>query len=189
MAVTVDASVGGASANSYLTVADADAIADLRLGTLAWEGATVTTDDKGRALIAATAYLDQLSWIGAKASTAQALLWPRSDVECGDKVYASNVIPSEVKAGTFDLANALLATPALLTPSPSGFNELIPGIPNANLKRATVDVLTVEFQSPGAGAPAARNALTMLPHLIDLFGCLCLSSARGSVGTIRTVRS
>jgi len=189
MAVTVDASIGGASSNSYLTIADADAIADLRLGTLAWEGATVTTDDKGRALIAATAYLDQLSWIGAKASTSQALLWPRSDVECGDKVYGSAVIPSEVKAGTFDLANALLTTPTLLMPAPAGFNELIPGIPNASLKRATVDVLSVEFQSLGAGAPAARNALTMLPHLVDLFGCLCLSAPRGSVGMIRSVRS
>ena len=189
MAVTVDASVGGAASNSYLTVAAADAIADLQLGTLTWEGATVTTDDKSRALIAATAYLDQLSWIGSKASTAQALLWPRSDVECGDKVYASDVLPAELTRGTFDLANALLATPTLLTPAPAGFSELIPGIPNANLKRATVDVLTVEFQTPGAGAPAARNALTMLPHLIDLFGCLCLSSPRGSVGTIRTVRS
>ena len=189
MTVTIDASVGGANSNSYLTVADADAIAGLRLGTLAWEAATVTTDDKGRALIAATAYLDQLQWIGAKASTAQALLWPRSDVSCGDKLYASNIIPPEVKAGTFDLANALLTTPALLTPSPAGFGELIPGIPNANLKRATVDVLTVEFQSPGAGAPNSRNALTMLPHLVDLFGCLCLSAPRGSVGTIRTVRS
>lgn len=189
MTVTVDASVGGVSANSYLTVADANAIADLRLGTLAWEAATVTTDDKGRALIAATGYIDQLLWIGEKASTAQALLWPRSDAECGDKLYAGSVIPAEIKAGTFDLANALLTTPALLTPAPAGFNELIPGIPNANLKRATVDVLTVEFQSPGTGAPAARNALTMLPHLVDLFGCLCLSAPRGSVGTIRTVRS
>lgn len=189
MTVTIDASVGGASANSYLTVADANAIADLRLGTLAWEGATVTTDDKSRALIAATAYLDQLLWIGSKASTAQALLWPRSDAECGDKAYSSSVIPSEIKTGTFDLANALLTTPSLLMPAPAAFGELIPGIPNANLRRATVDVLTVEFQSPGTGAPAARNALTMLPHLIDLFGCLCLSSARGSVGTIRTVRS
>jgi hypothetical protein len=189
MTVTIDASVGGANANSYLTVADADAIANLRLGTLAWEAATVTTDDKARALIAATGYLDQLQWIGDKATTAQALLWPRSGAECGDKVHSSSIIPPEIQDGTFDLANALLTTPTLLTPSPAGFNELIPGIPNANLKRATVDVLTVEFQSPGTGAPAARNALTMMPHLIDLFGCLCLSAPRGSVGLIRTVRS
>ena len=76
MTVTVIATAGSSSANSYLTVAAADGLADDRLGTLAW--ATATTDNKGRALITATRYLDQLEWLGSRASTTQALAWPRS---------------------------------------------------------------------------------------------------------------
>ena len=71
MTVTVTATVGSSSANSYLTVAQADDLANDYLGTLAWSSAT--TDNKGRALIMATRYLDELQWIGTRASTTQSL--------------------------------------------------------------------------------------------------------------------
>jgi len=186
MTVTVDATIGGAAANSYLTVADADAIAEYRLGTLAWS--TATTDNKGRALIQATAYLDQLGYIGSKATTTQALLWPRSDAACGEWSFTSLVIPGPVKTATFDLANELLTTPTLLTGGNASLNELIPGIPNADLKSASIDVLSVEFRG-GGGAPIVRDCLTALPSLVGILGCLTTSSAQSGSGTIRAVRS
>ncbi|NBV46900.1 MAG: hypothetical protein EBR86_15000 [Planctomycetia bacterium] len=185
MTVTVDATIGGAAANSYLTVADADAIAEYRLGTLAWS--TATTDDKGRALIQATAYLDQLGYIGSKATTTQALLWPRDYAECGDWSFTNAVIPGPVKTATFDLANELLTTPTLLTGGNASLNELIPGIPNADLKSASIDVLSVEFR--GGGAPIVRDCLTALPSLVGILGCLTTSSPQSGSGTIRAVRS
>jgi hypothetical protein len=51
MPATIDATVGGAAANSYLTIAAADAIVETVPGTTAW--ATATTDQKTRALITA----------------------------------------------------------------------------------------------------------------------------------------
>jgi hypothetical protein len=185
MPVTVVATVGASDANSYLSVAAADSIAGTMLSTLKW--GTATTDEKGKALIAATRYLDQLDWVGSKASTTQALLWPREEATCGEKSYANNVIPDEVKYATFDLADALLNDTTLLKPANAGLAELIPGIPNADLKSASVDVLRVDFRD--GGAPKVQNALTVLPHLVGVLGCLCLSSPSTSVGRVAVLRS
>jgi hypothetical protein len=187
MPVTVVATPGASDANSYLTVAAGDAIAGMMLGTRGW--GTATSDDKAKALIGATRYLDQLQWIGSKASSTQALLWPRQDAACGEKNYGSTEIPREVELACFDLADALLETPTLLTAGPSGAGELIPGIPNADLKSASVDVLRVEFKDTGSGSPQQKNALSVLPHLVGLLGCLCLSRPLSSSRSIPVLRS
>jgi hypothetical protein len=185
MTVTLVATVGASNANSYLSLAAADAIAATMLQTKGWNDAT--TDEKSKALIAATRYLDQLEWIGSKTDPTQALLWPRVDASCGEKSYATDVIPEEVKYATFDLADSLLINPSLVTASPAGSNELIPGIPNADLKSASVDVIRVEFKS--TGSPAQINALNALPHLVGVLGCLCLSKPLSSVGRVAVLRS
>ena len=84
-APAIVATAGSASANSYLSVASADTIANGMVGTLAWS--TATSDDKARALITATNGLETLEWIGTRTSATQALSWPRTDATCGDKVY------------------------------------------------------------------------------------------------------
>lgn len=187
MTVTVVATSGAANANSYLTVAAADSIANTMIATLKWS--TATTDNKGRALITATRYLDQLGWIGDRATTTQALAWPRSDASCGEKAYDDDEIPAEVQYATFDLADALLNDPTLFNTSNAGLGELIPGIPNASLKSARVDVLAVEFKDGGSGAPVVKNALTVLPHLVGMLGCLTTSSINTTVGQIAVLRS
>lgn len=76
MAVTVITTVGGATSNSYLSVADATALLDLRLGSSAWTDAN--TDDKGRALIMATKDIDGNRFSGYPIASDQALEWPRN---------------------------------------------------------------------------------------------------------------
>jgi hypothetical protein len=185
MTVTVVATVGSASANSYLTVAEGDGIADLYLGTLNWTSAS--TDNKGRALIMATRYLDELTYIGEKVTTTQALLWPRTDASCGDWTVTTTEVPQPIRQATFDLAEALLGDSTLLSAPGAGSSELIPGIPNANLKRARVDVIDVEFNS--VQQAESKNALNVVPHLKQVLGCLCLSKASSSVGAVQVLRS
>lgn len=184
MTVTVTATVGSASANSYITVATGDDMTGLYLGTLAWSSAS--TDNKGRALIMATRYLDELDWIGSRASTTQALAWPRNDAECGELSYANSVIPQPIKQACFDLAEALLSSPTLLGGSGAGNAELIPGIPNASLRSASVDVISVQFKD--GAVPNSQNALNVLPHLRQVLGCLCLSKPVGAGGAVRVLR-
>jgi len=185
MTITVVATVGSASANSYLTVAEGDGIADLYLGTLNWTSAS--TDNKGRALIMATRYLDELTYIGEKVTTTQALLWPRTDASCGDWTVTTTEVPQPIRQATFDLAEALLGDSTLLSAAGAGSSELIPGIPNANLRRARVDVIDVEFNS--VQQAESKNALNVVPHLKQVLGCLCLSKASSSVGTVQVLRS
>ena len=85
MAVTIDATAGGANANSYLTLADAQTIIDGMVedaDVTAW--ASATTDQKNRALYTATQRLDRERFIGARATDTQALQWPRTGVRKPD---------------------------------------------------------------------------------------------------------
>jgi len=85
MAVTIDATVGGENANSYLTLEAAEAIIGGFVqddDVVAW--ASATTDQKNRALVSATQRLDRERFLGARATDTQALQWPRTGVRKPD---------------------------------------------------------------------------------------------------------
>ena len=85
MAVTIDATAGDTSANSYITLSDAQAIVDGMVedaDVTAW--ASATDDQKNRALYTATQRLDRERFIGARATDTQALQWPRTGVRKPD---------------------------------------------------------------------------------------------------------
>jgi len=85
MAITIDATVGGANANSYLTLAAAELIIEGFVqddDVVAW--ASATTDQKNRALYSATQRLDRERFLGARATDTQALQWPRTGVRKPD---------------------------------------------------------------------------------------------------------
>lgn len=104
MAITIDATAGGASANSYLTLADAQAIVDGLIeddDVVAW--GTATTDQKNRALYTATQRLDRERFLGARATDTQALQWPRTGVRKPDtyvNTYATG-FPFRISADYF----------------------------------------------------------------------------------------
>lgn len=187
MAASINSTPGSATANSYLTISDASAIADTMLGTLAWT--TATTDQRTRALISATNGLETLAWIGERTTTTQALSWPRTGAACGDKNYADDEIPREVELAAFDLAEALLSDPVLLRSSAGGGGELVPGVPNRDLSRLKLDVMEIEWR-PDVATSGAKpvTPLTVLPHLASILGCLSTSGTGAGVGKICAVQ-
>lgn len=85
MPISINATVGSASANSYITLADAQAIIDGFVeddDVTAW--ASATTDQKNRALFTATQRLDRERFLGARVTDTQALQWPRTGVRKPD---------------------------------------------------------------------------------------------------------
>ena len=107
MPPAIDASPGGAAANSYVTVAEADAYFDARLFSTKWTAADANT--KITALLTATARVDQEGFVGERVTLTQRLEWPRSDVEEPDgKDVDSAIIPPRVKAATCEIAVWLL---------------------------------------------------------------------------------
>ena len=85
MAISITATVGSATANSYLTLAEAQAIIDGLVeddDVTAW--ASATTDQKNRALYTATVRIDRERFLGARVTDTQALQWPRTGVRKPD---------------------------------------------------------------------------------------------------------
>ena len=85
MAVVIVATPGAANANSYVTLAEAQAIIDGMI-----EDADVqhwgsgNTDSRNRALTTATQRLDRERFLGARATDTQSLQWPRTGVRKPD---------------------------------------------------------------------------------------------------------
>ncbi len=121
MAISITATVGGTTSNSYLTLADAQTLIDGWIeddNVVAW--GTATTDQKNRALYSATQRIDRERFIGGKATNTQALQWPRDGVKKPDThvysyvqgfpfsltadYYTTTEIPSQVKEAQAVLA-------------------------------------------------------------------------------------
>jgi len=115
MPITIDTTIGGASANSYNTIAQLDAYA---LGVnpdaaAAW-AALATDDAKAPFAVRATRILDTIAFPGTMVAFAQALQWPRWGVVApvgfafgvpwSDYYYPPDVIPPAVLAAHAALA-------------------------------------------------------------------------------------
>ena len=131
---TINATTGSDTANSYSTRQEADTYHDTHLYGDSW--ASADGWKKASALIWATRLLDeQLSWLGTKASSTQALRWPRTDVMDADGYeFPSTSIPVWLRNATAELARYLLTEDRT---AERGYG----------LKRVTADVVEVEFDS------------------------------------------
>lgn len=106
MAFVPETGAGLSDANSYTSVATADAYFTLR-GNTTWSGAS--TSAKQIALVEASKYITDTygaNWRGSVTSTTQALDWPRGGVIDGDTQiqYDSDVIPTRLNEATSELA-------------------------------------------------------------------------------------
>lgn len=131
MPVTLDITVGGDTANSYVSLAEADAYCDTRLYAGVWTNET-DVDTRARALISATARIDQASFAGLRHTTTQRLAWPRFDVRDPDTrvLILTTEIPRAIKEATVEYAMVLLAAQAdlAITSTVSAYRSLaLPG--------------------------------------------------------------
>ena len=119
---TPDATVKGPNANSYVTLEEANELVSLMLPTedvKAWEGECNTGADnderKDRILIAAASRLDREKFLGEKATSTQAMEWPRirirtlrlfkpTIVPIPNDPFNENKIPKEIKIAQTILA-------------------------------------------------------------------------------------
>jgi len=88
MAISIVATVGAATANSYITLTEANEYIDGFVqdeDILAWDDSTKTsTDQKNRALYTAAQRIDRERFLGARVNDTQAMQWPRSGVRKPD---------------------------------------------------------------------------------------------------------
>jgi hypothetical protein len=137
------------NADSYISVADADAYA-AATGWADW--AAATTGAKQSALIAATRYIEaSYRFKGELLKLTQSLAWPRYDVYDQDLRPLTGV-PYQVKAATCELARLALTTP--LTPAPE-----VAAIKRKKIKAGSVETETEYAVGGGSSADAAPSIL------------------------------
>lgn len=113
MAVTLDATPGSASANSYATLAEANAYHESHLYGSVWTAAADAL--KTNALITATRLLDEnVVWVGWPTSAGQALGWPRAGgLQRSGYAIQSGEIPVALKNATAEFARLLIDAGAM----------------------------------------------------------------------------
>jgi hypothetical protein len=112
--MTLDATVAGAAADSYLTIAAADALAGSDMGPEAdrWLAATTTVFDREKALKRATREIDGFVRTGwPRYSGTQARVFPRSIDQTSSGVA---YIPPAILQATYHQAAYILANAAVI---------------------------------------------------------------------------
>ena len=125
MAITVDASIGGASSNSYLTLARANVLAESLPHASDW--LTDGSINKAQLLVHATRLIERhYKPDGSKTSASQSLWWPQTGLYYADTSTAipSNIIPEFVEWATLEWAWALHQTPDPYADIATGLREL-----------------------------------------------------------------
>ena len=160
---TLNATIGGEDANSYVTLQEADAYADQMMTAATW--AALDDDTKTRALIAATAQLETLEIIGDRCTLdpPQRLQLPVENAECKGVTAACDMIPEVFKTAEVRMATEIAANPGILNP----------GDVSGPIKRQKLDVLEQEFFEPSGRrvGEASPYALQSFPWLADWLGC------------------
>lgn len=142
MTLIVETGSGLSNAESYASVAEADAYCT-NLGLTAWTGVTA---DKEIALRKATTYLDATyAWVGEIYDDTQALGWPRVEAYDNEGRDLNYIVPSKIKAATIELAIKALTS------------ELLSDTTSANfITKEKVGSLEVEY-APGAPTSTQYN--------------------------------
>ena len=165
MAATIDATLQGASANSYVTLAEADAYFLTVPHDEHWTG---SDDAKNRVLITATRYLDNFEYYGTRCTTTQALKWPRKDYKVDGVEIKCTFIPEQVKNATFELAHVLLYKGEALVGT-TGTQGTYDQVELGDLK--------VKFKESSQTPGVINNILDVYPWLESFLGAYMKSGA------------
>lgn len=169
MALIVETGAGLANAESYASVVEADTRL-AAFGFTAWAG--LATSAKETALRLATDFMVnsyRTRWKGFRTNSAQALDWPRYEVERVDALasgyggasyYDSASVPAEIKAACIDLAYK----------TTQGV-ELAPDIDQAQ-KRVKVGPIEVEYDTTGNQTTVFRAIESKLRPFFNIGGAM-----------------
>lgn len=167
MTIIVETGTGRSDAESYASVADADAY-HAAMGNASWPVATETSREA--ALRKATAYVEAAyTWRGVRATVDQALSWPRGDVMVDGIGVPVDEVPAKLRNAVCELALKSLTA------------ELMPDV--------SPDVVTAEAVGPistSYGQPR-NGGLTRFSFVDAMLRDLTLAGGAG--GAVRVVRA
>lgn len=141
--MSLDTTITGVNANSYVTLAEASTYFAARLNSSVFTAASSATQET--AAKHATRTLDYwVDWVGYRATEEQALRFPRYDVEDPDGyVFDSDIIPDWLKDATNELMIYMMESDRTAEPDTKGFKELAVGSLKLVIDKEDRDSITV----------------------------------------------
>lgn len=175
MPITIDATVGGASANSFVTLAECTTYLSGRLNTTLWDAAV--TDSQNRALVEAARELNVLNYDARRATSTQVLEWPRFFAKNPDAAYfqvwyfTSTEIPQRMKDAQCELAMEFIK---------AGTTDIAALDPKISVLEKTVDVIRTVYAAP----QLRKKGLARFPRVWHLIAPL-LDGTAGQLNIVR----
>ena len=175
MAATIDATIKGANANSYVTLSESNDYFDTSPDSSTWTNKT--DDQKKRALISATRWIDTMVYYGNRCDTGQALKFPRNNYQVDGVELSCSTIPQNIKYAQFELARALANDTGAITGTPGK---------DGNFSEVKLGDIEVKYNTDSQGTGSINNILDVYPWLQSYLGADML----GGAGTfqLRAVR-
>ena len=175
MAATIVATLKSATANSYVTLAEANPYFETVPDSTTWDNKT--DDQKNRALISATRWIDSLNFYGDRCDDGQALKWPRNNYEVDNVELACTAIPKNIKYAEYELARALANETDAITGNKGT---------DGTYEEVKIGDMEVKYNTDSQGVGTINNVFDVYPWLQSYLGAYCLGGS-GSY-QVRVVR-
>ena len=166
MAATINATIKGENANSYVTLTEANDYFDTSPDSSTWTNKT--DDQKKRALISATRWIDTLVFYGDRCDDSQALKFPRNNYQVDDVELSCTTIPNNIKYAQYELARALANDTDAMTGNVGT---------NGNIAQAKLGDLEVKYNTASQGSGSVNNIMDVYPWLQSYLGSYMIGGA------------
>ena len=191
MAVTLDATLSGATSNSYLTMATALQIAESVPGGGDW--VLKTEDARNLSLIQATRWLETIDYDGTRCKASQRLKWPRSGATCDGVTSDCSGIPYQLQEAEVMLAIQYDQNPGSFPGTDSGGTTQT----GTYVAEQTLGDLSIKYNAYPAGQTDTNHCsscndpiiIQKFPWLESLLRCWMSGASGNGTRVIARVRS
>jgi len=166
VAATIDATIKGANANSYVTLTEANDYFETVPDSSTW--VNKSEDQKNRALIAATRWIDSFVFFGDRCDSGQALKFPRNNYQVDGVELACSTVPRNIKYAQFELARALANDTGAITGTTGK---------EGNFSEVKLGELEVKYNTNSQGTGSTNNILDVYPWLQSYLGAYMIGGA------------
>ena len=166
MAATIDATIKGANANSYVTLTEANSYFETVPDSSTWTNKT--DDQKNRSLISATRWIDGFVFYGDRCDSGQALKFPRNNYQVDGVELACSAIPQNIKYAQFELARALANDTGAITDTTGK---------DGNFSEVKLGDIEVKYNTESQGSGAINNIMDVYPWLQSYLGSYMIGGA------------
>ena len=166
MAATINATIKSETANSYVTLTEANSYFETAPDSSTWTNKT--DDQKNRALISATREIDNLVFYGDRCDEDQALKFPRTNYQVDRVELSCSTIPLNIKYAQYELARALANDTDAMTGNLGT---------DGNFSEVKLGDIEVKYNTASQGTGSVNNILDVYPWLQSYLGAYILGGA------------